>query len=787
MTPLDRKLSRDLWRMKGQAIAIAIVIALGVMLLVMMDGLVNSLEETKQAYYERYRLADVFAPVKRAPNHLLAEIAKIPGVSSVEGRVTGSALINLPEIAVPLRAQTVSLPDFGIPHLNDIYLAAGRKLDSNHKDEIILLEGFAKLHGLKPGDKLSATMNGARRSFQIVGLAQSPEFLFSAPPGEFLPDDSRYAVIWMSESTLAATYDMKGAFSEALLSLSRGSNLDEVINAVDRLLASSGGVGAYGLRDHVSNRFIYEEIRGLELSSRGVPPVFLAVAAFLLNIVVSRMLQSEREQIGLLKAFGYSSLEIGVHYFKFILTIAIGGAILGCFLGVISGRSMLVVYQVYYKFPFLLFQVDSGAFFIGFIVSVLSASAGGVFVLRKIFALTPAVAMRPPAPADYSRSANLNKTLKFLLDQPTRMVIRQLARQPLKATGAIIGISSGMALSVGMLSVLNSFDRTLDLNFNIIDRSDVTVSFNHALSNKIHYELLSMDGVIEVEQFRYVPAIMRNGLESYRGGINGLLEFPRLNRAVDKGMNTIHLAKGGIILGAGLAATLKIKSNDVLTVEVREGRRPVLQVPVIGVAETLIGSPAYMEISTLNKSLGEPNRISGAHLRIDRKKGPAIYQAIKNMPSVAGVSLKSEARAAFKKVIDSGAGAIRYIMAAIAGIITFGIVYNSARIAFAERARDLASLRVIGFTRGETAFVLLAELAVITLIALPVGSVLGYYLSFVISKGFSTDLYQIPATFVPESFGFAALAVLGATAISGWLVKRDIDTIDLVTALKTRE
>jgi putative ABC transport system permease protein len=337
------------------------------------------------------------------------------------------------------------------------------------------------------------------------------------------------------------------------------------------------------------------------------------------------------------------------------------------------------------------------------------------------------------------------------------------------------------------MSLLSSFDRTLDLNFNIIDRSDVTVTFVNPGSSKILYELQSIDGVIEVEPFRSVPAILRNGFESYRGGINGLVELPRLNRAVDKSLDTIHLARGGIILGAGLADILKTKPNDILSIEVREGRRPVLQLPVVGVAETLIGSPAFMEISTLNNALNEPNRISGAYLRIDSAKAGAIYNAIKNMPMVAGVSLKSQARAAFKKMIDSGAGAVRYIMAAVAAIITFGIVYNSARIAFAERSRDLASLRVIGFTRGETAFILLAELAIITLIALPVGSIMGYYLSFAISAGFSTDLYQVPTVFVPESFGLAAISVLSAAAFSGWLVKRDIDNINLVSALKVRE
>ncbi|QTR46512.1 FtsX-like permease family protein [Thiothrix litoralis] len=787
MTPLDHKLLRDLWRVKGQAIAIAVVIALGVLMLVMMDGLINSLTETKRTYYERYRFAEVFAPVKRAPEHLLDNIAKIPGVAAVAGRINAGALINLPGIAVPVRAQAVSLPDFAPPRLNDLYLSAGRRLDPARPDEILLLEGFAKVHGLSPGDKLSATMSGAKRTFQIVGLAQAPEFLYSTPPGELMPDDARFAVIWMGEHSLAAAYDLKGAFNEALLTLTRDARLPEVLDQLDRMLASYGGLGAYGVDDHFSDRFVSEEIKGLAMSSKGVPPIFLGVAAFLLYIVISRMVESEREQIGLLKAFGYSSGEVGAHYFKFIMAIAISGALLGCLLGVLAGRSLSSVYQEYYKFPFLVFQVDPAAFLTGVAVSVLAASVGGVFVLRKVFALTPATAMRPPAPADYSRSVGIGKTLKAVLDQPSRIVVRGLIRQPGRALAAVVGISAGMALSVAMISLMSGFDRVLDMNFGVIERSDVTVSFVEPLLDKTVYELQRMEGVIEVEPFRSISATLRHGLYTYRGGIRGLVAEPRLNRAVDDQMQAIYVRADGIILAKSLADILHIQPGETLTVEVREGRRPVLQVPVVGVAQALLGAPTYMQIGTLNQALKEQNRVSGAYLRIDSARSAAIYHKLKDMPAVAGVSLREESRAAFKKVMDTGAGAIRYVMAAIAGIITFGIVYNSARITFAERSRDLASLRVIGLTTGETGFILLGELGIITLLALPLGSLLGYYLSMAVSVAFSTDLYSIPAIFVPESYGVAALAVLGASAISGWLVKRDVDRLDLVSALKTRE
>lgn len=787
MSPLDRKLLRDLRRMKGQSLAIALVISLGVMMLVMMDGLVNSLEETRRAYYERYRIADVFASAVRAPDHVLAALAAIEGVSAVEGRTTGGALIDLSTAPAPVRALAVSLPETGLPRLNDVHITAGRRFAENAVDEILLLDAFAQAHGLDPGDTIEATLNGARRTLTIAGLARSPEFVYTAAAGELVPDDTRFAVIWMAEPALSAAYDLEGAFSEALLALSPQARLPAVLAAADRILAPYGGTGAYGLEDQFSNRFVTEEIASLRISGRVVPPIFLAVAAFLLNIVISRMIDAERTQIGLIKAFGYTSLETGLHYLKFILVVATGGALAGCVFGWLAGRAMSELYMQYYKFPFLLFEVDASAFLIGVTASVAAASAGGAFVLRRVFALAPAEAMRPPAPADYSRTARLVEGLKGVLDQPSRMVVRRLAREPLRAGLAILGIALGMALSVGQLSLLSAFDQVLTENFSVIDRSDVTVTYVLPRSDTTIYDLKATPGVIEVEPFRAVSAVLRNGRESYRGGISGLVAEPRLNRAVDREGGPIFIREDGIILSKPLAEILKVAPGDRLTVEVREGRRPTLSIPVVGIADTLVGAPAFMRLEALNRALSEPNRISGAYLRIDQDQARAIYDRLKAMPAVAGVSLRADARAALSQVMETGAGAIRYVMAAIAAVITFGIVYNSARIAFAERERDLASLRVIGFTRAEASFVLLGELAVITLFALPLGSLIGYGFARLVAEGFSSDLYQIPMRFTPEAYGTAIVAVLAASVASSWLVKRDIDRIDIVSALKARE
>ncbi|WP_204113345.1 ABC transporter permease [Shimia biformata] len=787
MRALDRKLLRDLWRIKGQAGAIAAVVAVGVLLQVMMSGMVASLDETRQTYYDRSRLAQIFAPVTRAPEHVLHRLSAIEGVGAVEGRITGGALLDMEGQDLPVRAQAVSLPQIGAPKLNDVHLSAGRLLAPGRTDEVLLLKSFADAHEIPLGAQLSATMNGARRTFTVVGIAQSPEFLVAVAPGELVPDVTRFAVLWMNEDAMAAAFDMKGAFNEALLSLERGAELEPVLAAADRELAQFGGLGAYGLKDHMSNRFISDEIDGLRSTSAAVPPIFMGVAAFLLYIVVTRLVQAEREQIGLIKAFGYTDLEVSVHYFKLVVLIALLGALMGCVLGIWAGRSMVGVYQANFHFPFLVFRVDPAAFVSGVTVSVLSASAGGIFVLRRVFTLTPAVAMRPPAPADFSRSGALNVRLKRWLDQPSRMVLRRVIRSPGRIAGSVIGISVGMALSAAMITLLSGFDESLDLTFGVIDRSDMQVSFYQPMSGKTVFELQQLPGVIEVEPTRAVSAVLRNGLYTYRGGITGLAEGARLNRAVDKDVQAIDLPEQGVVLAKSLADLLQIKSGEMLTVEVLEGRRPVLTLPVASIAETLMGAPAFMRIETLNRALREPDRVSGAYLRVDANALPQIFDKVKGMPMVAGVSRQTDAREAMQKMMDEGAGAMRFVMVGIAAIITFGIVYNAARISYGEQSRDLASLRVIGFSNSETAFVLLGELALVVLMAIPLGIGLGYALGFLVAAGFSTELYQIPAGFRPVAHGQAAAAVVVASLVSGWLVKRDIQKVDLVETLKTRE
>lgn len=787
LSPLDLKLLRDLWRIRGQAAAIMFVIAAGIALFVMSDGMLASLDQTRRAYYERQHFADAYAPVKRAPNYLLEDIANLPGVSRAEGRVAGGAIIDLPDVAMPITAQIFSAPENPLASLNLLYLTRGRHIDAAHADEIILLAPFARAHHLAPGDEIDVTINSARRRLKIVGLALSPEFVYALNPGDFAPDDSRVAVFWMGREAIGDAFDLKGAFNQVIVGLAKDANEPLVLDTLDRLLAPYGATGAYGRSEQLSNKYLTEEVNQLSTMALVLPPIFLSVAIFLLNIVLTRMVQTEREQIGLLKAFGYANREVGLHYAKFVLAIAFGGAALGSLGGVWLGRMIAGIYQQFFKFPFLLFDANASTFVIAFAITGAAALVGVFFAVRQATVLTPAVAMRPPAPPDYSRTAKILHDIEARIDQPSRMVLRGLLRRPVRAAVTCFGIGMAMALGVMMRFNHDAIDYMIDVNFNIMDRSDISVTFVEPQSENVIYDLKRMDGVIAVEPSRSTPVMMRHGLATHLGSITGMVPDPLLNRAVDDDLHSIYVRNDGVILSRPLMQKLNLHAGDLLTLEVREGRRPTLALPVVGVANTLLGTPAYFGIDALNEALGEGPRVSNAYLQTDLAKRAEIYRKLKDMPAIAGVAMQKESRAAFQRMIDEGPGVFRYIFTLFSMLIAAGVVYNSARIAYAERQRDLASLRVLGFTRIETAFILLGELGVITFLALPIGGLLGYLLASYLATAMSTELYQIPLVVSWNSFGAATIIVLVAATVSGLLVQRDVNRLDLVAALKIRE
>jgi putative ABC transport system permease protein len=784
---LDRKLLRDLAGMRGQAVAIAFVIVAAVTTYVSMTSVMESLQRTLADYYEAYAFPDGFASVRRAPRPVAERLREVPGIDRLQTRVTAAANLEIPGFDEPVSGLLVSVPEGEQPALDRIFLREGRLVRPGREDEVVVDEALAGAHGLRPGDRLDAIVNGRRRTLTVVGIGLSPEFLMQIQPGSLFPDPERYGVLWMGREALAAAYDMEGAFNDVAFTVAPGADVEAVIERVDLLLRRYGGQGAYPRRDQTSHAMISEEFRQLRAMATMLPAIFLAVAAFLLNIVVTRLISLQREQIAVLKAFGYRNLTVGVHYVKLVLVIALAGAAVGTALGAWAGRALGGVYLDFYRFPALDFRLRPAVVLTAVALTTGAALAGVLLAVRRAVRLPPAEARRPAPPATYRATLVERLGLQRLLDQPTRMILRSLERQPLKSLLGVVGIASSCAILIMGLFFSDSFDYIIRVQYGLAQREDLTVSFVQPTSTEAVHELAALPGVRWVEPFRTVPVRLRRGHRSYGTAIQGIPPDAYLHRIVDADLRPIPIPREGIVLTERLGEILHAAPGDSVTVEVLEGTRRTRRVPVAALTQQFIGVAAYMDLRAANRLAGDGQAISGVYLMRDERREEALLRALRERPRVAGIVSQERAIQSFRETSAASMLTFTFVLSLFAAVIAFGVIYNSARISLSERDRELASLRVLGFTRGEVAYILLGELAVLVLLAIPLGFVLGALASAGVARASTTDLYQIPVVLGRATFALAASIVLAAATLSALTLRRRLDRLDLVGVLKTRE
>ena len=782
---LDKKILRDLGGMWAQALAIALVIAAGVAMFVMSEGMLKSLFETRAAYYERYGFAQVFAPLKRAPNALAARLEMVPGVRAVETRIKQYVTLDMPGLSEPVAGEVLSYPVGKEPRLNRVRLTAGRWLAPGQGREVLVSEAFAASHGLQPGDQVTVLLNGRKRALDMVGVVSSPEYIYAIAPGAMVPDNKRFGILWMSRGALEAAFDMQGTFNNVLLALDPGSRAETVIADVDRVLAPYGGVGAFTRDRQVSDWFLNNEMNQLRSMTQIVPPIFLAIAAFLLNTVIGRWIDTEREEIGLLKAFGYSTVQVGLHYVKLVLAITSVGVLLGFAGGVWLGRGLAVLYQEFFRFPFLHFNFESSVFFIAGGVSVLAALLGTWSAVRRAALLPPAEAMAPPPPTTYARTG-LEVWFQRIA-APNRMIVRHLLRWPWRSGLTVLGNATAVAVLIGSMFFTDSMEYLIDVQFNRAERQDATLTFYEAKAPRALEGVAALPGVLVAEPFRSVSTKLHFQGTVRRESLRGVVNDARLSMVLGSDMLPVTVPRRGVVLSKKLSELLGAGVGDVVVAEVTEGRRPLLRLPVVQVSETLLESPAYIDFDELGHLLHEPGRISGVRVKLDPTLEDAFFRALKNTPGIAAAAIKHTTLKTFRDTMAENINQMTFMNVLFAGVIAVGVVYNAARISLSERARELASLRVMGFTLGEVSYVLLGELALLTLVALPLGCVMGYGLAALWTVSLNTDLYRLPLLVTRETYGFAVLVVVVAATASALVVFRHIKGLDLVAALKTRE
>lgn len=788
MKPLDRLLFADVRRMWRQGVAISVLLACGIALFVMSGNTMKSLESSCRLYYSQGRFADVFVSLVRAPNRLVARVEAIEGVRRVQARVVRDVLLDIDQMVEPASCRLVSIEGDPDTSMNRVFLRRGRFPRTTGRVEVIVSELFAQAQGLVPGDAIEAIMGGRRQRLHIVGIGLSPEFVYVVQPGLLVTDDRRYGVMWMPRRQMASAFNMEGAFNDLSVLLEPDASVPSVMQHLDRLTRPYGGTDSYDRDDQPSHLRVADEIHQLRTMAYVTPAIFLAVSAFLFNIVFSRLVHQQKEQIATLRAFGYLPREIGLHYVKMVLLLVSLGALAGLCVGLWLSDWMLNEYSKYFRFPTMHHLFGYGSFFFAVWVSFGVALAGTASAIRRAMKLVPAEAMRPEAPKDYRGLWTERLGVARWMSPITGMIVRRLETN-LRATAlSVLGMSLGLAILVLGSFMEDTVDYVIVSQFQRAQRQDVMLTFVEKQSAGALHDVMHLPGVTAAEAFRTVPVRLRHGRYSYRTAVMGLETDPQLFRVLDADQNPVHFPpRGGLTVSQKLAELLEARVGDELVVEILEGERGVRRLPIVKVFANFTEPGAYLNRQELHHILQESEVLSGAYLAVDRDRIDDVYREVKQTPSIAGVTDKHATMKNFRDLISESTALMRTVNAIFAMLIAFGVIYNCSMIIMAERARDLATLRVMGFTRAEAARVLLGEIAVITLLSIPVGLPIGYAFSFLTTLALDTETYRFPLVIETSTYSYSVIVILVAALLSSLYVKRMVNTLDLISVLKVKE
>lgn len=789
MKALDIKLWRDLKRLRAQVATIAVVVAIGVAGFVGMFSVHESLKGSRDGFYRDNRLADLFASVKRAPVHLGSRLAAIPGVAEVKLDVVMDAQIALPEADAPVTGRFIGL-ELARAHaqrqgLNALTLRSGRWPERGRALEAVVSDRFAVARGLKPGDRVDAILNGRLEQVHLVGTAISPEYVFASRGGA--PDDKTFGIWWIDHERMAHAFDLQGAFNQVSLRLDAGASQPAVIEQTDRLLDAYGTLGAVGRDKQLSAKIVADELSQLKVMGTVLPSIFLAVAMFILNVVISRQVATQRSQIAALKALGYSDGAIAWHYIKLSMVIAGLGVVAGLGLSLVIGRLMLGLYDEVFRFNHLAYVTTPWLVVAATVLAFVAAAAGTWTAIRAVVSLRPAQAMQPPAPPSYRQTLIERLGMGRRVSTGALMVIRNFERRPLRAAFTVTGIAMSVALQISGAFWLDAIAHIVDVQFRQVQQGDVLVSFHRPVPLSVVQDLKRLPGVMNAEPYRSEPVRVRRLGHSEDAALTGLVDGAQLLRAVDDARGHVALPASGLVLSALLADAVGARVGDRIEIEFRLWHQRRVTVEVVDIVHTMMGKQAFMNLDAMNTLARDGAGVAEAALRVDPLAMTAFWSSVKRAPVISAVFDKAGSMASFNETTSRNMGVFSTILTLFAVAMAVGIVYNAARITLSERAWELASLRVLGMTRAEVSVLLLGELGAELLLALPLGAVAGWALASLLMRLMSSDNIDFPVVIEPATYAWAALIVLAAGVVSALLVRRQIDRLDLVAVLKVRE
>lgn len=783
MSAINLMLWRDLRSLAMQALTIALVIAAGVAAFIAPASTHSSLLQAREAYYDQSRFAHLFVRLHRAPLSIADRLRDIEGVAAVHPGLGFPARLTLPGVSDLIAAQLQDLPADDM--VNALTLKAGFWPEAG-SPQILVSEAFATRRAIRPGDTVQAVINGKTQTLGISGIASSPEYLIGV--GEAgMADDRSFAILWMDRDRLAAAFDMRAAFNRLAVRVIRDADIPRLQRSLDSALREYGSRGSITRAEQPSNRALSQEINEQRVFAIVLPAVFLAIAVFILNVVLTRLIGTQRDRIATLKAIGYPSWRIAAHYLSVAMLIALAGGLIGLWVGNLLGIWMTRLFIDIFRIPGSAHRLDGQVVAVPVTIALAAALAAAALAVQEVLRLSAAEAMRPPSPASYRHTLSPERSALLHVPAAARMVVRGITRRPVRAALTVLGMAGAIAILVAGTWWRDAFDRMLALHFDVAMPADVHLGFATALPIRVTQELARLPGVLQVEARRSAAVRLSSRQISERLTLETLQVDSGLRRPINAEGMPVAPPPAGLMLSARVARKLRLAPGDPVQIEFLDGKQREQTLTVGGIFDEPMGRSAFIDDEALQRAQAEPASVSLVALRIARAEEGALIAALRNLPSVTGAfvrhALVDHIRANTQRNLLVFTGVLSVFAAAIAA----GVVYNSARIALAERRWELASLRVIGMRESEVSRLMLGELALQTLLAIPVGCVAGWWLAKLLVSMMSSENFTIPLVILPRTYAWAVGVMVLTAVASAMTVRHRLQHLDLIEVLKTRE
>ncbi len=783
MKKLDTKLIRSIKNSKGQFISITIMIVLALTIYVSLSMVGDNLYSSIYHYYDITNFGDIFVEVSRIPQNAIDKLTSIEGVEMAQGRISVDVPLRVKDPSEKVNVRIVSIPDEEI-RINDLYTLDGEKLGKNPRTTVVLQQFFDG-RKMALGEIITPYIGGTEYSLEVIGVVGSPEYIYLMENEQaLLPAPDKFGVIYISEEFAQMVLGYQGSYNEVMIKID-----EEQLNRIDSIMDEiEDELDRYGVRritkrdDQLSHSMMMQEVESLEAMSGAITFIFLMVAAVIINIMLSRMVKRDRTSIGVMKAIGYTNMDILIHYAKYSISMGLIGSFIGILLSIPLSKVFTDLYIMYMNVPVFGMKIYYEYFVYGILLTSIFCILSGFFGARSVLKINPSESMRPEAPKSGKRIW-LEK-VKFIWNRITfswKMVIRNIFRNKRRALFLVGGIALTYAISMVPIYMSTIFNTMFDLQYGQFQTMDYNIDFVVPMNKNVTLEVLQLIDSDHIEPKAEIPFELSRGWRKETTSVIALSSDTKFFNFKDENGLDFTIPERGIVLSQILAKLLDVQVGDEIVIKSYFPDKDDKAIKVVGIVEQYLGSNAYMDINQMYELLEEKDLVTGVLLN----SNDDVVTKLKDVKNIRQIQSLQDMRESLLEFMDMIIASMS-IMLIFGGVLGFAIVYNVTTVSINERIMEFSSLRVLGFDKNQIYRLVTRENSLMTVFGILLGIPLGYGMCVGLSTAVSTEIYSIPIMITPGTYIISAIATIIFITIAQLATIRKIHNINFMEALKNR-